>query len=370
MAVPQRILVIYLSALVLSVTLGIHLVTAQLSSTMILRAAGVADQDDMTFWLHPTDLSQSTIITSDKSANKLFVYDLHGNTLQVIAAHEPGNIDIRYGFPLDGEMVDIVAFNERSTQKICVYKVHPSRRALERIDNGTIDSGANYGFALYKSPTTGKFYAFTGPKSDTHVKQFQLVDVGKGRVSAMEIVRVIPLQPGGTVEGMVADDETRQLYLTSESGGLWEFGAEPDASTPGTSIAAVGTNGLTADVEGVTIYYAANGQGYLIISSQGNSTFKVYERQAPHSFVGTFTVHGVMHTDGIDVINVPLPLKGNPSQGLFALHNGRKSPYPVEIVSWENIVQVLHLRPPDTTYWHPRLGGSQATLLQRRATSP
>ena len=267
-------------------------------------------------------------------------------------------------------MVDIVAFNERKTQKICVYKVHPSRRALERIDNGTIDSGANYGFALYKSPTTGKFYAFTGPKSDTHVKQFQLVDAGQGRVSAMEIVRVIPLQPGGTVEGMVADDETSQLYLTSESGGLWEFGAEPDSSTPGTSIAAVGTNGLTADVEGVTIYYAANGQGYLIISSQGNSTFKVYERQAPHSFVGTFTVHGVMHTDGIDVINVPLPLKGNPSQGLFALHNGRKSPYPVEIVSWENIVQVLNLRPPDTKYWNPRSGDSQAALLQRQATGP
>ena len=48
----------------------------------------------------------------------------------------------------------------------------------------------------------------------------------------MEIVRVIPLQPGGTVEGMVADDETSQLYLTSESGGLWEFGASQIQALP------------------------------------------------------------------------------------------------------------------------------------------
>ena len=87
----------------------------------------------------------------------------------------------------------------------------------------------------------------------------------------------------------------------------------------------------------MTIYYAANGQGYLIISSQGTARSK-YTNARPRTVSSALLQCMGSHTDGIDVINVPLPLKGNPSQGLFALHNGRKSPYPVEIVSWENIV--------------------------------
>jgi 3-phytase len=347
-------LVICLSTLVIGVTLGIGFATAQLSSSLILRGTGIADQDDMTFWLHPTDLSQSTIITSDKSANKLFVYDLSGNILQVITAQRPGNIDSRYGFLLGGDSVDIVAFNERSTRKIRVYKVDPATRQLVQIDNGNIHSGSNYGFTLYKSPSTGDFYAFTGPESNTQIRQFKLIDTGNGQVSAVETIRSTLLQPGGTVEGMVADDETRKLYLSSESGGLWKYDAEPDGNTPGTRIAAVATNGLTEDVEGVTIYYMAQGQGYIIASSQGTSTFKVYERQAPHNFVGSFTVNGVTDTDGIDVINVPLPLNGISSQGIFALHNGQISPYPVEIVKWEEIASALGLS-IDTDYRKPHM---------------
>ena len=53
-------------------------------------AQGSADQDDMCIWVHPTDVSQSAIITSDKKANRIFVYDLEGRTLQSIPARQPG----------------------------------------------------------------------------------------------------------------------------------------------------------------------------------------------------------------------------------------------------------------------------------------
>jgi myo-inositol-hexaphosphate 3-phosphohydrolase len=174
-------------------------------------------------------------------------------------------------------------------------------------------------------------------------------------MSTVEMMRAPVLRPGGTVEGMVADDETGKLYLASESGGLWKYDAEPGSTTTGTRIAAVGTNGLIDDVEGVTIYYAANGRGYIIASSQGNGTFKVYERQEAspgvHNFVGTFTVSGVMNTDGIAVLNVPL--NSTFSQGVFALHNGRIRPYPVELVKWENIAGALGLL-IDIDSWDPR----------------
>jgi 3-phytase len=319
------------------------------------------DEDDMCFWLHPTDLSQSTIICSDKMANKLFVYDLNGSTIQAIAVQEPGNVDLRYGFLLSGGFVDIVAFNERGTGKIRVYKANPTTRRLEPIDSGNINTGSNYGFGLYKSPSTGKFYGFTGPKTSTRVKQYELVDNGNGQVSAIGPQR--ELSPGGIVEGMVADDETGMLYIAEEPGGIWKFNAEPDGGTAGTKIASVGQNGLTADVEGITIYYTANGEGYLIVSSQGNNTFKVYERQSPHNFVGTFKIDGVSSTDGLDVINPPL--NANFPRGIFTCHNGSRQPYPVEVVKWEDIANALNLT-IDTQYWDPR-GKSPVTTVAENA---
>ena len=43
----------------------------------------------MCIWLHPSDASLSLIIGSDKKANKLFVYDLEGKTIQTIPAEQP-----------------------------------------------------------------------------------------------------------------------------------------------------------------------------------------------------------------------------------------------------------------------------------------
>jgi len=318
-------------------------------SQVTLRDPGIADQDDMCIWLHPSDLSRSTVVCSDKTAYKIFVYDLSGNTLQVIAAEHPGNIDVRYQFPLGGKLVDIVALNERGTSKIRVYKVDPSTRQLQQVDDGGIDTGPNYGFTLYRSPTTGKLYGFTGPKSTTVVHQWELVDNGAGQVAGVGPLR--QFQPGGMVEGMVADDETGMMYVSEESGGIWKYPAEPDQGSTGAKIAPVGENGLTADVEGISLYYRAKGAGYILVSSQGNSSFNVYDRRPPHAYLGTFTVDGVTQTDGVDVINLPLDARF--SLGLFVCHNGAAAPYPVELVKWGDIAAALGL-PIETRYWDPR----------------
>ena len=339
--------------LLLALDAGFAATQPAISPSLTLQAAEARDQDDLTFWLHPSDLSQSTIITSDKKANKIFVYDLAGTTLQVVSAQKPGNIDTRYGFTLAKETVDIVAFNERGTNKIRVYKVNVVSRHLEQIDDGKIDSGPSYGVTLYRSPKTGRFYAFTSTESTlwskAQIKQFELIDNGRGRISAKKPVREMRL--GSTVEGMVADDEHGKLYVAEESVGIWNFDAEPQDRTEGTKIAAVGENGLSADVEGLAMYYLPDGGGYLIASSQGNSTFTVYERQSPHRFLGVFKLDGVTQTDGIDVIN--LSFNARFPAGVFASHNGRREPYPVQVTKWDEIARTLNLR-VDTRYWDPR----------------
>src|SRR5688572_25622209 len=71
------------------------------------------DQDDLCVWVDPADASGSVVITADKAANKLWVYDLSGKTIQSLAIRRPGNIDVRYGFPLGEKQLDIVACNQR-----------------------------------------------------------------------------------------------------------------------------------------------------------------------------------------------------------------------------------------------------------------
>jgi 3-phytase len=311
---------------------------------MELNAPGAEDQDDMCVWIHPTDKSLSTIITSDKTANYLFVYDLAGNVLQSvnISGQQPGNIDIRYNFPLGGELVDIVGYNRRSGSTLVFYKVDRTTRQLFLISS--FASGANYGFCLYHSPVTQKFYAFSSSES-SNMRQYEIADANNDGVIEGTLVREWSNGSAET-EGLVADDEMANLYAANENAGVYKYDAEPGGSTSGQLIAAVGSNGLSADVEGVTIYYMANGEGYLLVSSQGSDNFKVYERQEPHTFVKTVSVTGVGDTDGIDVINVSLgtffPL------GLFLIHDGTGLPFRIRGCEWEDLGLEI-----DTTYWDP-----------------
>ena len=117
---------------------------------------------------------------------------------------------------------------------------------------------------------------------------------------------------GSQTEGIVADDEQAALYVGEEAVGIWRYGAEPDAGTARVQVDSTSGGHLTADVEGLAIYHASDGTGYLLASSQGSSEFVVYERQGGNDYVMTFEVgsgggiDGVSGTDGIDVINVDL----------------------------------------------------------------
>jgi 3-phytase len=298
--------------------------------------ARARDQDDLCIWVHPSDAAQSVIITSDKKADKIFVYDLQGKTLQVFTARKPGNIDVRYGFALGNRKVDIVAWNQRGTDaSIVVCSVNPLTRQLERIDHDTIRTDSAYGGTLYHSARSGKFYFITTAKSGA-VVQYELADDGTGRVGGVK-VRQLRIGAG---EAAVADDEQGLLYIAEERGGVWEVGAEPGDTAPGKLVVRAGDNGLQPDVEGLAICRTGKAQGYLIASSQGNSTFKVYERTGEHRFVGTFAVHDTRQTDGIEVSAVDF---GGPfHKGLFVCHNGAiEERCPVLLVAWESIAKGL-----------------------------
>src|SRR5687767_10694237 len=126
--------------------------------------------DDAAIWVHPTDPSQSTVIGSDKDGG-LAVYDLSGNQLQYVSIGSLNNVDLRHGFPLGGQVVDLVIGSNRSANVLAIYKVNPVTRLLENVAARSLASnlGEIYGLGMYHSPVTGKFYAFTSDRDDGRV---------------------------------------------------------------------------------------------------------------------------------------------------------------------------------------------------------
>ncbi len=316
--------------------------------TKSYQGSGTADQDDMVVWVHPTNSAQSTVIASDKAANRVTVYNLDGSVVQTVTdVGIPGNIDLRYKFPLSGQLVDIVAFNDRAGSIIRVFKINADR-TLTRVDNGLIKTSfANYGFTLYKSRTSGKMYGVTSQDNGSNIEQFELLDAGGGKVGGTRVRGWST--GGGQSEGMVSDDEKGFLYVGQERSGVWKLGAEPTTSAPGTIIIPASSNGISPDIEGLTIYYTGNGNGYLMLSSQGNSTFKVFDRNAPYTFRSTFKVGSASSTDGIDVSSVNLG--SIYPQGVFLAHSGGAA---IRAVPWNTIAQGEGLT-VDTS-WNPRGG--------------
>jgi myo-inositol-hexaphosphate 3-phosphohydrolase/glucose/arabinose dehydrogenase/lysophospholipase L1-like esterase len=263
--------------------------------------------DDPAIWVHPTDPSQSVVIGTDKQSG-LGVYDLAGAELQFLSDGQLNNVDVRYNFPLGADRVGLVVSADQADDTLAIYTIDPTTRALTNVEAGTITTGiAVDGLCLYHSPTSGNYYAFV-TSSTGDVEQWELFDNGSGLVTA-SLARSFNV--GGAVEGCVADDQQSYFFVSEEAVGIWRYDAEPTGGSTATQVDVLTGSGgdLTADVEGLTIYYGSSGDGYLIASCQGASTFNVYDRQSPHNFIDFFTidadvsVDAATDTEGIDVVN-------------------------------------------------------------------
>ncbi|MEV4703225.1 phytase [Actinoplanes sp. NPDC049316] len=165
-----------------------------------------------------------------------------------------------------------------------------------------------------------------------------------------------------------ADRARSRIIGTAKNGGLRVYdlsGREVQSITPpaggrfnnvdlvsglgGQDLAVVTDRGfggrIRADAEGVTIYPTGRRSGYLIVSSQGDSRFFVYDRRTNRP-VRSFRVvdgpyaDGVQHSDGAAATAAALP--GHP-RGILVLHDGENTPDPgragtdFKIVDWHTL---------------------------------
>ncbi|MFQ6030738.1 MAG: phytase, partial [Dehalococcoidia bacterium] len=294
--------------------------------------------DDIAIWIHPTDSSQSVVIGTDKKGG-IAVYDLSGTEMQYRPDGEMNNVDLRYNFSLGGQQVALVVATDRDAETLEIYKVNPSTRLLENVAARNIPVGISdaYGLCMYHSPNTGNYYAIVSDHQGD-MEQWELFDNGSGLVDAAS---VRSFSVGSKAEGCVADDETGDLYISEEDFAIWKYGAEPGDGTARIQVDHVSNGHLSPNIEGLTIYYASNGSGYLMASSRGSHDYAIYERQGSNDYVVNFEIIAgngidrVTGTQGIDVTNFPLG-PGFP-QGVFIAQDdantGNQENY--KLVPWE-----------------------------------
>lgn len=287
------------------------------------------DADDIAFWVHPTDNTKSLIIGTQKKAG-YSIYDVDGNTLLDV---NPGNIrfnnvDIIYGFDLNGTSTDIAIFTDRITNKFAIYKISETAPYLTDLTDYNSaelfvkedDGDSAYGQAVYKSLLTNKVYAYATQNGHSLAAQFELK--ASGEKIAWTKIRTITLSADDDdkhAEGMVVDQEYGKLYIDQEDVGIYTTDAEVTTDTildENDLLLEVGDNQTAEDLEGITLYYKDSGEGYLIVSSQGNNTFAVFNRTAvdtENSYIDSFIIvadmngiDAVQETDSIDVTNIAI----------------------------------------------------------------
>lgn len=290
----------------------------------------VGDQDDLCFWIHPSDASLSLAIVSDKKANRVFTYDLAGKLQQTIELTKPGNIDIRQGIRLGGNNVDLVAVNSRGeVPSLRVFSMDSSSRLLIAIDGSGIPTRKNYGGCLGYDKQQERLWFFCTSET-VGVTQYELTMNAARTISGKEVRR----WDLGKCEGAVGDDEAQQVFVTVETEGVWCVGMSPDSGTPGQKILAIGQHGMQADLEGITLASLSSGTPVLIVSSQSINQFFVFERSSPWKHCGTFRIEGASDTDGIDLVQIEgLARFGG---GIFGCHTSAVN-HPVLLSAWDAI---------------------------------
>ncbi len=314
--------------------------------------------DDPAIWIHPTAPGQSLVLGTDKQGG-LFAYNMDGTVHQVVSdGSKPNNVDVLYGFPMGTNIVDLAlaAVRNEGARGFKIWVIDAATRELADVTHGGVipvfGGSEPYGSCAYRSATSGRSYFFVNNKRG-EVEQYQLADASLGKITAR---KVRAFKVTSITEGCVADDALGFFYLAEENVGIWKFSAEPDGPGQGTLIARVGEHGLKADVEGLTIYYGTGGRGYLIASSQGNNSFKVYDRQDGNHFRLTIDprkgwIDDVSDTDGICVASGPTSALF--PKGIFIVQDGGKAGgrQNFKFYAWEEIAGSDLIVDPG---WSPR----------------
>ncbi len=318
-------------------------VEADVETDAVEASSGSDAADDPAFWLHPDNPSLSIIYGSNKKGG-IAAYNLEGEEIAYAEAGRINNVDVAYNLKLKDRVIDVCGGTNRTNNTLDIFEINPETGELMFVLQNQVVSKVNevYGFCFYHSPHSNKNYAFLCGK-DGVIEQYEIIE-GNDR---LDLSLVNSFDIGTQPEGLAADHKHGRLYIGEENKCIWVVNAEPDDNNPfKLELSSESDNeNIDYDIEGLTIYYTSGDHGFLIASSQGNSTFAVYDRFY-NKYIGSFeiidgSIDGNTGTDGIDVINMNLGAEF--PTGIFIaqddrnIDNGKTEPQNFKFVSWEKI---------------------------------
>jgi len=299
--------------------------------------------DDPAIWVNPTDPGKSRILGTNKKQGML-VYDLQGKQTQFLASGRLNNVDLRQDVRFGAERFDLALATQRDESSMVLYTIDA---------NGTLAEAARlpttlddiYGTCVYRT-ADGGMDAFVNAK-DGRYEHYQITR-SNGKFGA-RLARTfkVATQP----EGCVADDRSGLLFVGEEDHGLWVTSAKADQPATLKMVMPVG-DWLHADIEGMGIYQGVD-KSYLVVSSQGNSSYVVFDALPPFKLRGAFRIgtdavggiDGASETDGLEVSSANF---GGPyARGMLVVHDGFKrmpdASQNYKAVAWDDIAKALKL---------------------------
>ena len=305
--------------------------------------------DDPAIWVNPFDISKSVILGTDKQKG-LAVYDLSGKIIQFLPSGRLNNVDIRtitYASNQGAESVVVAAASDRDDQTIALFTLDATTQLVSPAGLSGISTGLTEVYGICIGSYSGSTWIFINDK-DGRYQQWDLSYVN-GAFDT-ELVREFSFdtQP----EGCVVDDARGWLYAGEEGRGIWKLRVEPTSELVPVLLAEVGSSGLVADVEGMSIYDSGE-EVYLVVSSQRDFSYALFDILNQDRYVGSFQVvdledgslDGAQETDGLDVVSTPLG--SSYPAGLMVVQDGFNT-LPDEnqnfkMVSWKDIAETLGL---------------------------
>jgi 3-phytase len=277
------------------------------------------DADDPAVWIHPSEADKSLILGTDKVAQEggLFVFNLEGKVVQRIQGLDrPNNVDVDYGFSLDGKTVDIAVVTERHKKRLKIYAIDRSSGQLSDVSGETgvfldrdDENAVPMGIGIYRRPMDGAFFAVVSPKGgpkDGYLGVFELI-AKDGKIDTKPVGSFGRFSGEGEIEAICVDDELGFVYFSDEGAGLRKAVIDPASPAFGQELAIFGTEGYQGDREGLAIYDSTHGRGWLLSSDQiqGGSRLFVYDRLGANTKV-TVVPTVADSTDGIEVVARPM----------------------------------------------------------------
>ncbi|QSQ24309.1 phytase [Pyxidicoccus parkwayensis] len=300
---------------------------------------------DVALWVNPADGGASLLISAYDNANAgLVTFGVDGTELEAELPDGPAlSVALHDDFPLGSTSRTLVVTANPNFNGLGAYRLEPGGTdQVVRIGNAGFLSGRQYAsVALYRSPVSRRFFVFAGTAGG-RLEQFE-ISGADGGVTATP-VRVLATA-GGSIAGIVADEDTGRLFVTEAGQGLWRYSAEADGGQDRLNLASVGSQ-LSTEVGRVALYKASNGEGYILVADTAANAFAVLERRS-EAVVGKFTV---IADGGIDAVDGPraLAVSSRPvgpdfSSGLFVAHDSINTPAEnLKLMPWASVANAFN----------------------------